>query len=433
MLRTFAHRCWRALILAVLVPAGLLAAMPAAAQSAFNDADSGPATSAAAGTPWPIWQWSGYGQFDYRRYDFYENAQDTTPEARGVFDLRRVVLEPVVRISPRLRFVAEIEFEHGGTGSTVEYEPEEAGEFEIETERGGEVILENAYLEFLQRPTRRWRVGEMTVPFGMVNRYHRPDQYFTIERSLAETALFPSTWHDLGFAFDAVTGDTQWSLMLVRALDSSLFTGYDFVAGGSAQRLETRRADDFGLVVAAEHRFSPGALLGGAVYHGNSGGNRARSNLQADAPLTLAELHGRWRGGPVIVRGQLTWGRLEDAARVTQANFNTFNAGELGVSQTPVGSEARSAFVEAGVDVMRMAGRRDSLIVFARYDTYDIHAGVDAGITRNPRYDRRAVTVGLNYAPMPELLFKAELSRRQNDGSTASEQDVFGLAVAFRF
>ncbi|MEZ5661741.1 MAG: hypothetical protein R3E83_25540 [Burkholderiaceae bacterium] len=150
-------RAWIALTLAL---AGSLAAPSALAQtSGFNDGDSGALTMEAAST-WPIWQWSGYGQFDYRRFDFYENAQDLSPETRGELDLRRLVLEPVVRISPKLRFVAEIEFEHGGTGSTVEYEPEEAGEFELELERGGEVILENAILEYLGTPARRWRVGK---------------------------------------------------------------------------------------------------------------------------------------------------------------------------------------------------------------------------------------------------------------------------------
>lgn len=37
---------------------------------------------------------------------------------------------------------AEIEFEHGGTESAVEIETEEAGEYESEVSRGGEVALE---------------------------------------------------------------------------------------------------------------------------------------------------------------------------------------------------------------------------------------------------------------------------------------------------
>lgn len=40
----------------------------------------------------------------------------------------------------------EIEFEHGGTESAVEIDADESGEYEAETERGGEVALEQFWL-----------------------------------------------------------------------------------------------------------------------------------------------------------------------------------------------------------------------------------------------------------------------------------------------
>ena len=42
-----------------------------------------------------------------------------------------------------MRLEAELEFEHGGTGITMEFDKlEEFGEFEMEVEKGGEVIVE---------------------------------------------------------------------------------------------------------------------------------------------------------------------------------------------------------------------------------------------------------------------------------------------------
>ena len=41
----------------------------------------------------------------------------------------------------------EIEFEHGGTGSSIEYAAEESIEFEQEQERGGEVELEPFWIQ----------------------------------------------------------------------------------------------------------------------------------------------------------------------------------------------------------------------------------------------------------------------------------------------
>ncbi len=405
--------------------------------SMFNDGDGGesvPAAGANSYGAWPIWNWSGYGELTYQRFDFFDNAQDTTPTRRGRLDLRRLVLEPSIRMSPKWRFQAEIEFEHGGTGSTVEFEPEEAGEFETEIEQGGEVILENAFIEFAQSPALTWRFGEMTVPVGMLNTYHRPDQYFTIDRSLAESSLIPGTWHDLGIALTGVKASTRYTLMWVRALDSTSFSGYGFVSNGSQQKLETREANDFALVASADHQPMPGVILGGSIYYGDSGGNRPRGNLGTKANVTLAEIHGRWERGALIVRGEYLMGRLQNSDQVTRANFSTFNAGELGVSRTAVGSEAKAYFIEVGYDLMTFWPQRtDRLVLFTRLDAYDTHAGTATGIVRNARYDREVVTVGINYSPNRSIVFKGELARRSNEGATASEQDYAGLAVGFRF
>lgn len=419
---------------------GMLASAPGWAAGTFNDGDGGESAIAPTSTPAMATEfagrltWGGYGQFDYRRLDFFQNAQDTTPETRARTDLRRFVLEPRVQLAPSIHFVAEIEIEHGGVGSTVEYEPEEAGEFEAEIEQGGEVVLENAFLQFSHSSAINWRVGEMTVPIGMLNRYHRPTQHFTIDRSLAESALIPGTWHDFGIALVGEIGSSRYRMMLVRALDSTSFSGYRFVSDGSRRRLEYGEASDIALVLAAEHVVVPQAVIGASFYHGDSAGNRPRGGLDTSANVTLFEIHSRWERGPLTVRAEYLVGRLQNADKVTQANFNTFNSGELGVSRTPIGSRADAYFVEVGYDVLSLQGLRDDrLDVFARFDAYDTHADVTGTIARNQRYRRDAVTLGINYRPIADVVLKAEFSRRSNDGSTANEQDAFGLAVGFQF
>lgn len=91
-------------------------------------------------------EWRGYLTAAYEQYDFFRNAQDDDPERRARTDLERVVLEAERELSDDWRVEAELEFEHGGTGSAVEFEPEEFGEFEQEIEQGGEVRVEYAYL-----------------------------------------------------------------------------------------------------------------------------------------------------------------------------------------------------------------------------------------------------------------------------------------------
>lgn len=156
------------------------AGAPAAAQAA--SAPSASAGSSIVDDAFGKVTWSGYGIINYTKQDFYANAQTATPEKRATTDLERIVLAPTFSMGKGYKFVTEIEFEHGGTGSTVEYESEEAGEYEAEIEKGGEVVLEQAHLLIEQSPLLNWRIGEMVVPFGMINMYHQPSQYFTVER-----------------------------------------------------------------------------------------------------------------------------------------------------------------------------------------------------------------------------------------------------------
>lgn len=379
-------------------------------------------------------QWSGYATLNYQRYDFFENAQSIRGQRRGRADLERFVLAPRYDFGKGWSFHAEIEFEHGGTGTTVEYEAEEAGEFESEIEKGGEVVLEHAYLQFLGSPGLNWRFGELIIPFGMINSHHHPSQYFTIERSLAETSLIPSVWHETGIEAFGSFGKLRYQVQLVTGLDSTAFSGYGFVSEGMQSRLEFRDASDPAFVARVDYGLAPGVLVGASYYYGDSRRNRARRNLDVSADLAMAELHARYERGPWTLRTQYLSARLQNADRVAQANLRTFNGGLLGVSRSPVGSRARSFFVEGGFDLLSLwKGRDDRLDLFARYETWDTHAGTIGTTSRNPRYDRAARTVGVNYRPQPGLVFKAEYSRRSTEAAIANRQSVYGLALGVEF
>lgn len=378
----------------------------------------------------------GYADMNYQRFDQFANAQSTTSTKRARTDLARFVLTPHYNFGGGWSFAGEIEFEHGGTGATVEYEAEEAGEFESEIEKGGEIVLEQLYLQYSHSPQVNFRIGEMVVPVGMVNLYHQPTEYFTIDRSLAETSLLPVVWHETGASLLGTWGQARYQLQVVTALDSTGFSGHEFIRGGMQRKLEFRNASAMALVAHAEYSLAPGVLLGGAFYTGDSAPNRARTNLSTRARVTLGEVHGRYEVGPLTLRGQALVGRIENSEAITRANLNTFNGDVLGTSRTPVGSRAKSYFVEAGYNVFSLLGRQSGgnrLDLFGRYEVYDTHAGTEGSIARIARYARKALTVGLNYKPRPGIVLKAEYSHRTNEGSTANKADYLGAGVGFEF
>ena len=75
---------------------------------------------------------------------------------------------------PSVVLSSEIEFEYGGTGAAMEYEYNEAGEYELEVDHGGEVALEQVHLTKTFAPWLKLRAGHFIVPVGLTNTHHEP-------------------------------------------------------------------------------------------------------------------------------------------------------------------------------------------------------------------------------------------------------------------
>ena len=96
----------------------------------------------------------GYGEavasrmFYSNNYKHYTSA-DLYKDDKGFgqFDLPHVVIYLGYDFGKGWSMGTEIEFEHGGTESAIEIEEEETGEYESEVERGGEVALEQFWLQ----------------------------------------------------------------------------------------------------------------------------------------------------------------------------------------------------------------------------------------------------------------------------------------------
>ena len=80
----------------------------------------------------------------------------------------------------------------------MELEADETGEYESEIERGGEVALEQAWIQKVIHPAFNVRAGMIIVPVGLTNSHHLPNEFFTGYRQEGENTIFPCTWHEVG-------------------------------------------------------------------------------------------------------------------------------------------------------------------------------------------------------------------------------------------
>ena len=150
----------------------------------------------------------GYGEATYK-YSFYsDNAfrysfadRYANSKGFGQVDLPHVVLMLGYDFGKGWSMGTEIEFEHGGTEAAVEIESEETGEYEQEVERGGEVALEQFWLQksFLSNKL-NVRLGHIVVPVGATNSHHLPTEFFNVFRPEGENTIIPCTWHETGIS-----------------------------------------------------------------------------------------------------------------------------------------------------------------------------------------------------------------------------------------
>jgi hypothetical protein len=123
----------------------------------------------------------GYGEAAYSRNFYSDNGNRyTVPQkykndpSHGRFDIPHAVIYLGYDFGKGWTLGSEIEFEHGGSGSSIEYEADEAIEFEQENERGGEVELEQFWLQKSFSRALNLKMGHIVVPIGLTNANHEP-------------------------------------------------------------------------------------------------------------------------------------------------------------------------------------------------------------------------------------------------------------------
>ncbi|MDE0635356.1 MAG: autotransporter outer membrane beta-barrel domain-containing protein [Candidatus Poribacteria bacterium] len=374
---------------------------------------------------------SGYGIINYANFDW-----ELDPNRRAAIDVERFVVAPKYRINDTIHLEAEIEFEHGGTGSTMEFDKfEEFGEFESEIEKGGEVIVEKLAAVFSLQPALNFRVGHIIVPVGLVSKRHRPQNYFTTTRPEAEAHLIPTIWHETGVEIFGALGALKYQAQIINGLDSTGFSSRHWIVRGHQLRFETVNAEAPAFVGRLDYMFHENTIIGISGYYGDTAANRPKPDVNFDAHVGIVSLHGFYEVNAVKVRGLFLWGALENTDKLSKVNRTLSN--NLNVKRTPIGSSALGWYIEAGYDILsffRTAKASSHVLdLFARYDYYDTMASVEGLIFDNPRWERTSLTFGVNYHVYPKLVFKSHYSLRQLAQKDLNKERTFAVGLGFQY
>lgn len=367
----------------------------------------------------------GYGEATYR-YNFFSNNvfRYSRPEAykdapgNGQVDIPHAVLMLGYDFGRGWSFGTEIEFEHGGIEAAVEMENEESGEYEKEIERGGEVALEQFWIQRTFGPKANLRMGHIVVPVGATNNAHLPNEFFGVFRPEGENTILPCTWHETGISFFGRTDHWRYELQLIPSLNSTMFDVSGWANGASPSAYEFRPANRLALAARIDNHSVPGLRLSLSGFVGNTFNNDIETNLssryeEVKGTCVIGAFDFKYQRGGLLLRGNADYGWLSDAAAISVFNSRLVHSDMSPYPRTFVGGSATACGMEAGYDLLHGSSDKGrQLFLFARYEYYDSYRPASDDIADYPWTERQLLALGVNYKPIPQIILKGEVGYR---------------------
>src|SRR5437763_1341404 len=170
----------------------------------------------------------GYGEVHY--------TNPTGPKTPPVVNLARFVVYLAHTFDDRLAFRSELEVEDAKI---------EGGQ------AGGEVSLEQAYLDYRLGDWITLRTGLVLPPVGIINETHEPPTFNGVGRPGFDHDVIPTTWREIGLgAVGTITGGSglAYRVYLVNGLRHERYdTQASVPAGVTRDRSLARRITTFGV------------------------------------------------------------------------------------------------------------------------------------------------------------------------------------------
>ena len=354
---------------------------------------SGRPPAGSGSTTGPI---SGYMDFHYN------NAQDED----AVLDFHRFVLLFNHSFSDRVRFVAELEIEHGV----------------VSNETDGELELEQAYVDFLITRAFNIRAGMLLAPVGIINERHEPPVFHGVERPFVDSVIIPTTWFDTGVGIHGeLRGGFRYRAYAMAPLDAAGFGAETGLRDGR-QKGGMSNARALAGTGRLEWLGRPGLLLGTSFWSGDTGFR----HIRFDTHVTMVEFDGRYKWGELETRGQYAHGFLNGMAALNDAEQRV-----TGVNPN-VADEIRGFFLEASYFIVPRPAPRE-VAVFLRYENFDTQYRMSPGFVPLKEFDRDAWVVGMTYFPDPDVAVKIDYTVLRNQSDVVRASDSFNIGLGWWF
>lgn len=334
------------------------------------------------------------------------SRQNLDNPSRNTFGHQRLVPYIYADITDRVKFAAEIELERGGTDA-----PQGNGEFKIEF----------AQMDYLINEMINLRGGVLLMPVGKFNLLHDTPLNDLVDRPMVSRIIIPSTWFESGAGiygtlYPTTLSKIDYELYAVNGVSSTAGAITDLGVRSARGSISRDRDDNKGVV--GRVAFSPmlGVEVATSGYHSQFRPTMATTGGQS--ALNLFAVDWTLQRGPFELIGESAW------AWIT-------NNGATGVAGNGVGPGKMFGYYIQGnyhfmPDILRKVApshfSEASTFTFTlrweQVDTDTDNRSLAAGNTLGNRRELDRLTVGLNFRPIEDTVFKLNWQyNTQNDNA----------------
>lgn len=325
----------------------------------------------------------GYGELHYNNLSGKGGASD-----KDEIDFHRFVLFFGHEFTDNIRFFSELELEHSLVKDTDD------------GSNGGEVELEQAYIDFDLNEQHTARAGLFLLPVGIINETHEPPTFYGTERNPIEKNIIPATWWAAGAG---AHGELGAGFSYDAYVHSGLSVSDSFSVRSGRQKVSKAKANDPAATVRLKYTGVPGLELAVSAQHQQNMGQGLVAGLDSG---NLIETHAIWSTGPFTLKAlYAAWDIDGSAVKAAGAD------------------QQKGFYVEPSYKLSEQLG------IFARFNQWDNKAGSNSGSAENS--EKEQWDFGVNYWPHEDVVIKADYQYQNNDDG--KDQNGLNIGLGYQF
>jgi hypothetical protein len=332
------------------------------------------------------------------------SRQNLDNPSRNSFGQQRLVPFIFADITDRIKFATEIEIERGGTNSP---------------QGDGTIQVEFAQLDYLIDERINLRGGILLMPVGKFNLLHDSPLNDLVDRPMVSRLIVPSTWFEAGAGiygtfYPSALSKIDYELYAVNGMTQTAGAVTDLGIRGARGSVSRDRDDS--KAVVGRLAFSPmlGIEIAGSGYHGQY---KPSAATVGSGNIDIFAVDWTLQRGPFELIGEAAWTRIS-------------NNNATGVAGNAIGPAGMFGYYVQGnyhfmPEILKRlapshfsdASTFTATVRWEQIDTDTDNRTVGGANTLGNRRELDRLTVGLNFRPVEDMVFKINWQHNAQNGA----------------